>query len=141
MIPSNFLMIFGTKKSNLKKSLRGGTVIDCFEPILGFLMQFWSEVKLFCNLTSIDAYQRCTLFCNHPTFNKWGPPERHAFKTIMLWQTKGQLISKCIFGIFTFFQKTNENKSTSSKVEFVRLFFGWNVDLKKLFRIYLTFII
>ena len=39
------------------------------------------------------------------------------------WQlpTKGQLISKCLFGIFTFFQKPNENKSTSSKVElFVR---------------------
>ena len=25
---------------------------------------------------------------------------------------KGQLISKCIFGVFNFFQKTNENKST-----------------------------
>ena len=49
--------------------------------------------------------------------------------------TKGQLISKCIFGVFTFFQKTNENKSTSSKVEFVRLFFGRNVCLKKSFRI------
>ena len=24
---------------------------------------------------------------------------------------KGQLISKCLFGVFTFFQKTNENKS------------------------------
>ena len=27
---------------------------------------------------------------------------------------KGQIISKCLFGVFTFFQKTNENKSTSS---------------------------
>ena len=25
---------------------------------------------------------------------------------------KGQLISKCLFGVFNFFQKTNENKST-----------------------------
>ena len=25
-----------------------------------------------------------------------------------------QLISKCLFGAFTFFQKTNENKSTST---------------------------
>ena len=41
---------------------------------------------------------------------------------------KGQLISKCLFGVFTFFQKTNENKSTSSKVEFVRSFFGRNVS-------------
>ena len=48
---------------------------------------------------------------------------------------KGQLISKCLFGIFTFFQKTNENKSTSSKVKFVCSFFGRNVGLKKSFRI------
>ena len=33
----------------------------------------------------------------------------------------------------------NENKSTSSKVEFVRSFFGRNVGLKKSFRICLTF--
>ena len=26
--------------------------------------------------------------------------------------TKGQLVSKCIFGVFNFLQKTNENKST-----------------------------
>ena len=45
---------------------------------------------------------------------------------------KGQLISNCLFGVFTFFQrKKNENKSTNSKVEFVRAFFGRNVDLKK----------
>ena len=25
---------------------------------------------------------------------------------------KGQLISKCLFGVFNFFQKMNENKST-----------------------------
>ena len=52
---------------------------------------------------------------------------------------KGQLISKCLFGVFTFFQKTNKNKSTSSKVEFVWSFFWRNVILKKSFRIYLTF--
>ena len=50
------------------------------------------------------------------------------------------MISKCLFGVFTFFQKTNENKSTSSKVEFVSSFFGRNVGLKKSFRICLTFI-
>ena len=53
--------------------------------------------------------------------------------------TNGQLILKCLFGVFTFFQKTNENKSTSSKVEFVRSFFRRNVGLKKSFRICLTF--
>ena len=34
---------------------------------------------------------------------------------------KGQLISECLFGVsITFLQKTNENKSTNSKVEFAR---------------------
>ena len=51
----------------------------------------------------------------------------------------GQLISKCLFDVFNFFQKTNENKSTSSKVEFVPSFFGRNVDLKKSFQICLNF--
>jgi hypothetical protein len=32
----------------------------------------------------------------------------------------------------------NENKSTNSKVEFVRSFFGRNIGLKKSFPIYLT---
>ena len=59
--------------------------------------------------------------------------------TVDLTLTKGQLISKCLFGVFTFFQKTNENKSKSSKVEFVRSFFGRNIGLKKSFRICLTF--
>ena len=47
--------------------------------------------------------------------------------------SKGQLISKCLFDVFTFFQKTNENKWTSSKDEFVRSFFGRNVGLKNHF--------
>ena len=47
-------------------------------------------------------------------------------------QTKGHLISKCLFGVINFFQKTNENKSTRSKVEFVCSFFGRNVGLKKI---------
>ena len=45
---------------------------------------------------------------------------------------KSQLISKCLFGVFTFFQIMNENKLTSSKVEFVRSFFGRNIGLKKI---------
>ena len=48
--------------------------------------------------------------------------------------TKGQLISKCLFGVFTFFQKTNENKSTSSKVKFVCSFLeemaAWKNDFE-----------
>ena len=46
---------------------------------------------------------------------------------------KGQLILKCLLGVFTFFQKTNENKSTRSKVKLVRSFFGRNVGLKNNF--------
>ena len=53
--------------------------------------------------------------------------------------TKGQLISKCIFGVFNFLQTKDENKSHSSKIEYVRLLFGGNVDLKKSFRFCLTF--
>ena len=37
---------------------------------------------------------------------------------------KGQRISKCLFGIFSFFQKTYENTSHSSKNEFICSFFG-----------------
>ena len=53
--------------------------------------------------------------------------------------SKGQLISKCIFGIFTSFKKRNEKKSTSSKVEFVRSFLGRNISLKVSIWICLTF--
>jgi hypothetical protein len=61
-------------------------------------------------------------------------------KWMKMSNSKGQLISKCLFGVFTFFQTTNQNKSTSSKVEFVCSFFGRNVGLKKSFPIFLTFI-
>ena len=56
-----------------------------------------------------------------------------------LGESKGQSISKCLLGVFNFLQKTNENKSHSSKVEFVRSFFGGNVGLRKSFRLCLTF--
>ena len=36
---------------------------------------------------------------------------------------KGQLISKCIFGVFNFFQKMNENKSTWAQCQIELLFF------------------
>jgi hypothetical protein len=53
--------------------------------------------------------------------------------------SKGQLMSKCLFGDFNFFQKTNENTSHSSKSEFVHSFFGRIRGYKKLFRNFLTF--
>ena len=46
--------------------------------------------------------------------------------------TKGQLVSRYLFGVFTFFQKTNKNKPASSKVEFVRSFFWKKRWLEKI---------
>ena len=46
--------------------------------------------------------------------------------------TKGQLISKCLFGVLTFFQKMNENMSTSSKVELFCSFFWKERRLEKI---------
>ena len=37
---------------------------------------------------------------------------------------KGQIISKCFFGVFNFLQKTNENTSHTSKNKFICSFFG-----------------
>ena len=53
--------------------------------------------------------------------------------------TKGQLISKSLFCVFNFLQKTNKNKSYISKNECIRSFFGGNRWLQKPFRKYLTF--
>ena len=52
--------------------------------------------------------------------------------------TKGQLLSKCLYGVFNFLQKTNKNKSTRGIMNklnsFVR-FFEEIVDTKKTFEI------
>ena len=60
-----------------------------------------------------------------------------------LFYPKGQLISKCLFGVFNFFQKTNENMSTWGIIvvktnSFVR-FFGRIHGLTICFWEYLTF--
>ena len=56
---------------------------------------------------------------------------------------KGQLISKCIFGVFDFLQKTKKKQVDlrfhSSKVEFFHSCFGGNVGLQKSFRLCMTF--
>ena len=36
--------------------------------------------------------------------------------------SKGQIISKCLFGVFNFFQKTNKNTSHTSKTELIHSF-------------------
>ena len=38
-----------------------------------------------------------------------------SYLPLRLYVTKGQIISKCLFGVFNFFQKTNEYTSHSSK--------------------------
>ena len=55
------------------------------------------------------------------------------FDLCKLVDSNGQLISKCLFGVFNFLQKTIENNSHGSKIEFVRSYFGGNVGLKKSF--------
>ena len=40
---------------------------------------------------------------------------------------EGQIILECLFGVFNFLQKTNNLRFHSSKVEFVRSFFGGNI--------------
>ena len=56
---------------------------------------------------------------------------------------KGQLTSKCLFGVFNFSQNTNENKLTWGiivvKSNFFLSFFGRIEDTKKSFWNYLTF--
>ena len=52
---------------------------------------------------------------------------------------KGQLISKRFFEVIDFLQKTKENKSHTSKNDFIRSFFGGNRLPHKPFRNQLTF--
>ena len=52
---------------------------------------------------------------------------------------KGQIISKGLFGVLEFSQKTNKRIRRSSKNEFVRLFFGRIRGYQMSFRNYLTF--
>ena len=51
---------------------------------------------------------------NDPLTPKWATNElpTHSRNSTNPHGTKGQLISKRLFGVFKFFQKTNENKST-----------------------------
>ena len=52
---------------------------------------------------------------------------------------KGQIISKGLFGVLEFSQKTNERIRRSSKNEFLRSFFERIRGYQKSFRNYLTF--
>ena len=81
-------------------------------------------------------FQLLQTFCsNSRSITSWA-----FFLTLLFFiSTKGQLISKSLFGVFNFLQKTNENKSHSRKIEFFRSFFGGNLWLEKSFRLCLTF--
>ena len=52
---------------------------------------------------------------------------------------KGQMISKGLFGVLEFSQKTNEQIRRSNKNEFVRSFLGRIRGYQKSFRNYVTF--
>ena len=68
---------------------------------------------------------------NQPALSSQVNLQNQKKNSIMVWKNiflffKGHLISKWFFEVFDFLQKTNENKSHSSKVEFIRSFFGRN---------------
>ena len=78
------------------------------------------------------------------TFEEW-PSRAQPFELYLtflaeLSSTKGQIISKGLFGVLKFSQKTNEWIRRSSKNEFVRSFFGRIREHQTSFRDYLTFI-
>ena len=117
----------------LMKRLREYNFYYCVNKIFRFYIKTSGAAK------GLKIWVRLTLECTclYKVFRRNG----FCFSTHQHFcDAKGQFISKCLFGVFTFFQKTNENKSTNSKVKFVRSFFGRNVRLKKSFRICPTFI-
>ena len=66
-------------------------------------------------------------------------PRVHLFSNKSYLHTKGQIISKGLFDVLEFSQKTNERIRRSSKNEFVCSFFGRIHGYQKSFRNYLTF--
>ena len=89
----------------------------------GDIIQGVSVVTILTYLT--NALSFLSDFCRNRNKNKPKQPLLFSlFQDSEGTSTKGQLISKGLFGAFTFSQKTNENKSTSSKDELFRSFFG-----------------
>ena len=91
-----------------------------------------SAGKLSHNALGSNNFSRSILIC------KLSIPSIPSISSILIYH-KGQLISKCL----QFSPKKQTKKVNlrfySSKVEFVRLFFGGNVGLKNSFRLFLTF--
>ena len=104
----------------------------------GDIIQGVSVVTILTYLT--NALSFLSDFCRNRNKNKPKQPLLFSlFQDSEGTSTKGQLISKGLFGAFTFSQKTNENKSTSSKDELFRSFFGRKWKIYKTFRKNLTF--
>ena len=88
-------------------------------------------------LTTLGTYDMINLMgASHP---RQGRPN-----FVQIWlNIKGQIISKRLFGILGFFQKTNKQirfyYCQAKKNEFVRSFFGRIRGYQKSFRNYLTF--
>ena len=85
------------------------------------ISESWNELLLRFWYLLMIAFLRC----------KW------TLELVLLSSFKGHLISKCLFGVFNFSQKTNENKSTWGiivvKSNFFVRFFGRIEDTKKSF--------
>ena len=75
-----------------------------FMKMLGYLILFW-KFLIQCKIDLIFSHN-------------------FQFKSKNFAQVKGQIISKCLLGVFNFFQKTNKNTLHSSKNEFIFFFFG-----------------
>ena len=115
------------------------SILTCFFLPLGnsttksvFELSFRISVSMYWNCyqkqiwLKVSSYKNCVMI----------PPSKSNFFFRDLTCTKeGQVFSKCLFDVFNFFQKTNENKLRyhSSKIKFVHSFFGRKIVLKKSF--------
>ena len=85
------------------------------------------ERKIFCDF----GKNLIPLFGRFVLANERIREEKNCSRVLKPQCPKGQLISKCLFGVDLRFH--------NSKVEFIRSFFGRNVGLEKSFRLCLTF--
>ena len=105
--------------------------ILAFSEYMNFLHNFYRTI-FFQNIILCTIVQWCNWVLRHEPLssNLFEKITCHFFYKRAAWSnlmhndvkyflTKCQLILKCLFGVFTFFQKMNKNKSISSKVEFV----------------------
>ena len=87
----------------------------------------------------------CTFFLSFSVFEFSNKILRINLEMMRMIFDKGQLILKCLFGVFNFFQRTKKNKSiwgfmVHSKVESFVRFWEKNVGLKNSSGLCLTFI-